>query len=144
MAVIGRNEKGTWAQVTPLGREFPCWVSADLIDVQGDLMNVPMAYVWLPKSPFYGPLRNVRASRHGGTVVITWNTMKLRKGDDSGQDRYLIEAWVCDGREVNLVAVGTNEPFVEIDVGSGCSGGSHAKVYGVEKHGYTPPVSVSW
>jgi len=144
MVVIGRNEKGTWAQVTPLDRKFPCWVSAELIDVQGDLMSVVTAYVWLPRSPFYGPLSDVRAVRHGGTVSITWNAMKLRKGDDSGQNRYLIEAWVCDGQEVNLVAIGTNEPFAEIDDSSGCSGGSHAWVYGVEKHGYTPPVSVSW
>jgi len=70
--------------------------------------------------------------------------MKLRRGDDSGQNRYLIEAWVCDGQEVSLVAVGTNEPFVEIDDSSGCSQGSHAQVYGVEKNGYTPPVNVSW
>ena len=144
LAVIGRNEKGTWAQVTPLDRKFPCWVSAGLIDVQGDLMSVPLAYVWLPQSPYYGPLRDVRAVRRGGSVLITWRAMKLRKGDDSGQNRYLVEAWVCDGREVTLVAVGTNEPFVEIDDSSGCSGGSHARVYGVEKHGYTPPVNVSW
>jgi len=144
MAVIGRNEKGTWAQVTPLDRNFPCWVSAGLIDVQGDLMRVPTAYVWLPKSPYYGPLRGVQADRHGGTVLITWEPMKLRKGDDSGQNRYLIEAWVCNGREVVLVAIGTNEPYVEIDDSSGCSQSSHARVYGVEKHGYTPPVSVAW
>lgn len=98
----------------------------------------------LPKSLYYGPLRNVRAVGHGGSVSITWDAMILRKGDDAGQNRYLVEAWVCDGREVSLVAVGTNEPFVEIDDSSGCSQSSHARVYGVEKHGYTPPVSVSW
>jgi len=144
MIVIGRNEKGTWAQVTPPERKFPCWVSAELIDIQGDLMSVALAYVWLPISPYYGPLSDVRAQGHGGTVTITWSPLKLRKGDDSGQNRYLVEAWVCDGQEAVLVAIGTNEPFVEFEAGSGCSGGSHARVYGVEKHGYTPPVNVSW
>jgi hypothetical protein len=63
MAVIGRNEKGTWAQVTPLDRKFPCWVSAELIDVQGDLMSVA-TYVW-PKIAIYGPLRCARVDTVG-------------------------------------------------------------------------------
>jgi hypothetical protein len=144
MAVIGRNEKGTWAQVTPLDRQFPCWVSAELIDVQGDLMRVPFAYTWLPKSPFYGPLNNVHARRVGGAVTITWDPFKIRRGDDSGQNRYLVEAWVCDGKELGLVAISTNDTEVEVEDRAGCTLGSHAKVYGVEKHGYTPPVRVGW
>ena len=144
MPVIGRNEKGTWAYVTPTDRSFPCWVSAELIDIEGDILSTPFHYTWLPKSPYYGPLQNVRARGGSSLAIITWEAMKLRKGDDSGQGRYLVEAWVCEGSEAVLRAFATNEPWIEIETGSGCSGNNHAKVYGVEKHGYTPPVPVSW
>jgi hypothetical protein len=144
IAVIGRNDRATWAQVTPLDRDFPCWVSSELMDVQGDLQSVPFVYHWLPKSPYYPPLQGVRAAKHGATVTISWEPMWLRKGDDSGQNRYLVEAWICDGQGVSLVAFGANEPFIQIEDRSTCVEGSHARVYGVEKHGYTPPVSVGW
>jgi hypothetical protein len=144
MAVIGRNPKGTWAQVTPIDREFPCWVSAELIDIHGDLMDVERTYTWLPKSPFYGPLRGVHAARHGGEVVVTWEPFRLRKGDDSGQNRYMIEAYVCVDGAIDLKAFSTNEEFISFEDSSGCGQPSYALVYGVEKHGYTPPVRANW
>lgn len=142
--VIGRDSKGAWAQVTPTDRKFPCWVSAELVDIQGDLMDVRRTYVWLPKSPYYGPLRGVRADRHGGEVVVTWESFKIRKGDDAGQNRYLVEAYTCIDGDFDLRAYSSNETFISFEDNSGCSEVSYALVYGVEKHGYTPPVRASW
>ena len=39
--------------------------------------------------------------RHGDEVVISWDPLYLRAGDDSEWFPYLVEAWVCqDGRLV--------------------------------------------
>jgi hypothetical protein len=42
------------------------------------------------------------------------------------------------------VAVQTDETSVTITDEPGCSGSSEGKLYTVEKHGYTAPVTIPW
>ncbi len=100
--------------------------------------------VILPMSPYYGPLGGVTATRNGTQVTITWGQLVLRAGDDSEQFPYLVEVWHCQGGQFRFEAIGTYSLAVTIEDESGCQTASHARVYGVEKHGYTRWVEVPW
>jgi hypothetical protein len=142
--VIGRNEPGTWIVIQAIGGDNPCWVKASLLDIHGDVMSLAPALLELPWSPYYGPLSGASAVRNGDTVVISWNPMVLRAGDDSLQFPYLVEAWLCQAGKLAFYPIGSWETIVSVQDESGCSEPSHARVYGVEKHGYTAWVTVPW
>jgi hypothetical protein len=144
LEVYGRTDSGAWILVRAIGGTNPCWVKATLMDVKGDVMSVEPVYLPLPQSPYYGPLTGVSASRNGDQVTISWNPINLRAGDDTASPIHLVEAWVCQAGEIVFVPVGTDASSAEIEDQAGCSEPSHARVYGVEKHGYTRPVEVPW
>jgi hypothetical protein len=61
--------------------------------------------------------------------------------DDRG---YMIEANICQNGNLIFVVVaidGTSHTFTDE---SECSSDSGGKLYTVEKHGYTDPVSIPW
>ncbi|OGO29349.1 MAG: hypothetical protein A2136_02025 [Chloroflexi bacterium RBG_16_54_11] len=142
--IIGRNEPGTWIVIQAIGGTNPCWVKASLLDIKGDVMTVAPAVLPLPMSPYYGPLAGVYAERHGNDVIISWHPLMLRAGDDSMQYPYLIEAWLCQGGKLVFTPIGSWETIITIQDEPGCSEPSHARVYGVEKHGYTRWREVPW
>jgi len=142
--IIGRNETGTWIVIQAIGGTNPCWVKASLLEIKGDVMNLRPASLPLPQSPFYGPLTGVSAQRNNGEVTISWHPLNLRAGDDSLQYPYLVEAWLCQDEELVFTPVGSWETFVTVKDEAGCAEPSHARVYGVEKHGYTNWVDVAW
>lgn len=142
--VIGRREDGSWVLVQAIGGNNPCWVKASLMDIQGDVFSVAPTEIPLPQSPYYGPLTTYSAQRQGDTVTVFWQGIQLRPGDDSGQFPYLLEAWVCQAGQLVFVPVGTYEYAVEITDEAGCEAESHARLYAVEKHGYTRPVEIPW
>jgi hypothetical protein len=144
MDIIGRNETGSWVVVQAIGGHNPCWVKASLIDIKGDVMTTAPTSLPLPESPYYGPLSGVWADRSGDTVIITWNPLSLRAGDDSLQYPYLVEAWVCVSGQITFEPIGSWETIVNVKDETGCSEASHARVYGVEKHGYTAWVTIPW
>jgi len=65
---------------------------------------------------------------------------------------YLVEAWVCQGGKQVLVPVGyvtafdRNDTAISVEVidEPGCNVPSRARLYTVEKHGYTNYVMVPW
>jgi hypothetical protein len=147
LEIIGRNAPGTWIEVRAIGGTNPCWLKADLMKVKGDVMNVAPIRpedVRLPASPYYGPLTGVSASRSGNDVMISWNALVLRAGDDSEQYRYLVETWVCQAGQLVFIPLGTYDLSVKIADEPGCTETSHARVFGVEKHGYTRWIEVTW
>jgi len=144
LEVIGRNEPGTWIVVRAIGGTNPCWVKASLLDIHGDVMSLAPASLPLPQSPYYGPLTGASSQRSGDSVVISWNPLILRAGDDSLQYPYLIEAWLCRAGQLTFTPIGSWEAIVNVQDESGCSEPSHARVYGVEKHGYTKWVEIPW
>jgi hypothetical protein len=144
LEIIGRNGTGTWILVQAIGGDNPCWLKASLLDIRGEVMSLAPASLPLPQSPYYGPLTGVSSKRDGNTVIISWDTLNLRAGDDSLQYPYLIEAWLCHGGQLIFEPIGSWESIVSVQDEPGCSEPSHARIYGVEKHGYTTWVTVTW
>lgn len=142
--VIGRNEPGTWVVIQGIGGTNPCWVKTSLLNIHGDVMSLAPASLPLPESPYYGPVTGVSAVRKGDSVIISWDPINLRAGDDSLQYPYLIEAWLCLDGLLTFTPIGSWETIVTVQDEPGCSEASHARVYGVEKHGYTAWVTVPW
>jgi hypothetical protein len=144
LEVIGRNEPGTWVIVQAIGGNNPCWVKASLMDIHGEVLSLAPAQLPLPQSPYYGALTGVTSVRKGDTVIISWDPLYLRAGDDSLQYPYLIETWLCHDGQITFSAIGSWETIVTVSDEAGCSTPSQARVYGVEKHGYTAWETIPW
>lgn len=125
-----------------------CWVSAELIDLHFErsrILPIDDPHLVLPfTTQPYGPLKGVGARRAGNVVTVFWDPFDYLPGDDSLQDKYLVEAWVCQGGEFVFRAYGTNSTSVEIQDEPGCDEESHARAMGSDKHGYTRWVNVAW
>lgn len=144
LEIIGRNELGTWIVIQAIGGSNPCWVKASLLNIRGEVMSLAPASLPLPQSPYYGPLTGVNAQRLGNNVVVSWHPLALRAGDDSLQYPYLIEAWLCQDGQLVFTPVGSWETIISLPDEAGCAEPSHARIYGVEKHGYTSWVEIPW
>jgi hypothetical protein len=144
MDMIGRNSTGTWVVVQAIGGNNPCWVKASLINIKGDIVSLAPMSLPLPQSPYYGPLTGISAIRKGNMVILSWNPLILRAGDDSLQYPYLVEAWLCKNGQLSFSPIGTWDTILTVQDEAGCAEASHARVYGVEKHGYTAWVNFAW
>jgi hypothetical protein len=159
MKVIGRNEDGTWLFVKA-GGDAPdwngCWIKSTLVKfISGDIKTVPVFWIGLPYSVLYLPPQIVSASRVGDEVTIFWQPIWMTEDDYRG---YLVEAWVCQGgrqvlQPVNYVSsyndnqtMIQNKSIIAIMVidEPGCDVASRARLYAVEKHGYTNYVMIPW
>ena len=142
IAVIdGRNASGTWLWVQPGNLERHCWVSASVVETRGDLSTVNIVQSRLPHSTLYGPPEDVETGRKGDTVLISWERVWMTEDDDRG---YLIEARVCQNGSLVWISAQTNDNSYALTDERGCSGESGGKLYTVEKHGYTDPVTIPW
>ena len=148
LEIIGRMEYGKYLLVRSIGGDWKntCWTHGDFIEPQGSLEHVPYVdpHTVFPWSPYYDALTGVSASRNGSVVLVTWDALVLRAGDDSEQFPYLIEAWVCQNGEHVFEAVGSYNTKADVLDEPGCDTPSHARIMGVEKHGYTRWVEISW
>jgi hypothetical protein len=147
LEILGIMQDTGYIFVRAIGGNNPCWMNLEWMNVKGDINSLqpldPMDVV-LPQSPFYGPLNSVTAVREANLVTLSWNPLFLRAGDDSEQEPYLIEAWLCQNGELIFVPIGLYETIVTVVDEPGCSTPSHARVYGVEKHGYTGYIEFPW
>ena len=149
------GDKGTVWGVDKMGRpwvyvkmdkyKYPCYVAKSVIEVDGDLNTVVAAPpLYLPQSTLYGPVQRVSASRKGNEVTVQWEKVWMTEDDDRG---YFIEGWFCQNKAYFWSAVAIPDQFTTTytfkDEG-GCPFPSSAKIYVVEKHGYTSPVDISW
>jgi len=152
MTVIGRNMDGSWlnikAPVDPISNA--CWIKATLVKFDtGSLLDVPIVWTALPYSTLYKPPAAVSANRVGDEVSIFWQPVWMTEDDYEG---YLIEAWVCQGgSQVFLpikyaTAFDQNSSMMVIQVKDepGCDLPSSARIYTVEKHGYTDYRMIAW
>jgi hypothetical protein len=145
--IIGRNDNGSWVLTKSRGDVISCWVKADLMDINGDVMSVAPVHpddYNLPKSPFYGPLTNVTAKRNENDVVVSWNPLILRAGDDSLQTPYVLQVWVCRSGQLIIESVGSYQTLVNVLDEPGCTQLSHGRITAAEKHGYTKFVEIPW
>jgi hypothetical protein len=151
MEIIGRDEAGTWLLIRAIGGDNPCWLKAALMDANGDVMTVQQVDpdIILPWSPYYpNPLTGVSATRNGSEVAVFWNELITKPGDEikleASQMMYAIEAWVCKNGKITFTVIGSNTTAAQVPDEPGCSEPSHGRVYGADKHGYTPWVEISW
>lgn len=145
--IIGYMPDTGYIEVRAIGGDNPCWMNLEFMDVQGDIKNVepvdPLK-VKLPWSPYYPALTFARAERNGHEVTVSWSPLVLKAGDDSEQEPYLLEAWVCRDGELKFTPVGAYQNGTTVIDEPGCAEHSHARVYGVEKHGYTKYLMFDW
>lgn len=140
--VNGRNYSGTWLWIQPENLDRHCWVSASVVEVQGDIRTVAVVQSRLPRAnSLYGPPQNVKASRDGDRVLVTWDPVWMTDDDYRG---YLIEATVCENGHLVFLAVHTDAPGYEFTDQQNCSEASGGNLYAVEKHGYIDPVQIPW
>jgi len=158
MQAIGRNEDGSWLVVkAPNDADSnACWVEAAQVNfLSGDIKDLPVSWIALPYSALYLPPTGGKAERAGDEVTISWQPVRMTEDDYRG---YLVEAWVCQGgKQVfqplgyytsynqNQEAIADNDPIaVTVIDEPGCDVPSRARLYSVEKHGYTNYVMVPW
>ncbi len=140
--VDGRNYSGSWLWIKPENLDRHCWVSASVVEVQGDLKLAPVVQTRLPRAnALYGPPQNVRTKRDGSQVRVSWQRVRMTVDDDRG---YLIEATLCQGGNLVTVAVHTDNTYYEFTDERGCAMSSNGQIYTVEKHGYVDPIPIPW
>lgn len=125
-----------------------CWVSQELVTVGGNrdrIFPIEDPHLVLPYTTQpYDPLTGVRASRNGTIVTVSWDHFDWLPGDESFQNKYLVEAWVCQNGEYMFRAYGTNDLSIQIQDEQTCSEASRGRAFGSDKHGYTGWVSIPW
>jgi hypothetical protein len=156
MEVIGRTVDGSWLFVEGVHGWNPCWVKADLVsfndggEVATHNIEIVSNDIILPYATnLYLPPDGVQAFRNGNQVTIYWNAVWMTEDDYRG---YLIEAWLCqDGGQVfkpigYVPPLSENEGTLGITVldEPGCVYPSSARIYTVEKHGYTGYIDIPW
>jgi hypothetical protein len=140
--IHNRNYSGTWLWIKPETLDRHCWVSASVVEVEGDIFSVTVYYHPLPRTNDIVPPKNVQAKRDGDQVTVTWNDVVWPSPEDVRG--FLIEATICQNDFLIAVVVHTYGLSYTFNDESGCSGNSKGVLYGVEKHGYTDPVPIPW
>jgi hypothetical protein len=152
MNVIGRNLDGSWLNVkAPNDPNWnACWIKATLVEFnRGKIEDVPIVWTALPFSNLYQPPNAVSTNRVGNKVTIFWQPVYMTEDDYRG---YLIEAWVCQAGSQVFLPIGYVTSFdqnnsmlaVEVTDEPGCDIPSSARIYSVEKHGYTGYRVIPW
>jgi hypothetical protein len=136
-----RNYDGSWLWVRFDKLWYACWVSASVVQVDGDIFSVVTYMNALPVSTLYGPPEWVKAERQGDEVVVTWAKVDMTEDDDRG---YFLKVSVCqNGYRIDALAATMGTSYTFLDQ-AGCDGDSGGQVYTVEKHGYTGPAEIAW
>ncbi len=149
LEIIGRLDDANWLEIQAIGGDNPCWVKANLMEVQGDLLSIAPVYpdlAPLPLSPYYNPLTLRDVSREGNQVTIRWYGMALRAGDEEFENAplYLAEIWACENGEIHFTPYGLWEEKITFTDEKGCSERSYARIYFSEKHGYAGPTEMEF
>jgi hypothetical protein len=148
--VLGRTDTGKWLLTMSRGDNKRCWVKADLMQLNGDVMSLavvyPEPYHIPPSNQGYQPPWDVVAVRKGDQVVISWKSEAMRPGDQEDENMviYVVEVWTCQGGQVTFTPIGTSFAMVTVTDEPGCSEPSHGRVFFQEKHGYTGPTEIRW
>jgi hypothetical protein len=152
MTVVGRNPEGTWLNIKAKNDPLwnACWIKTAQVRFDtGDIKDVPIVWMTYPYSLLYQPPETVSANRVGNEVTIFWQPVYMTEDDYRG---YLIEAWVCQGGKQVFLPIGYVTSFwennqmmaVKVTDEPGCDMPSNARIYAVEKHGYTGYRVIPW
>lgn len=148
--LIGRVDAENWNWVL-VENQVPCWVSANFIEVQGDILSLPIVYpdvAKLPITPYYPPSEVTSARRNPLTheVTVSWVDVPVSLGDyeDDSMQTYIIEVWRCEAGQVIFDPLATRSPYISFVDEPGCTEPSHGRVWVQEKHGYAGPAEIPW
>ena len=141
VTVLGRNQDGSWLYVDPWTYTDKCWVKADLLELNGEISDLPQIRTLLPYTEFYWPPKGVSASRAGDEVTISWSLVPMSLDDNRG---YLIEAFLCEDGQLRFTPVQYWEPPAVLHDEAGCMEPSSGRIYTAEKHGYTEWILIRW
>jgi len=147
LEVLGHIAQGNYLEVQAIGGNNPCWVNPAWMKITGDpaaLRPIGPDDTNLPFTKRYKPPAGVSARRDGNSVTVNWAPVVLRAGDDSGAPPYLIEAWICQAGQMVFSPTGWWQTRAVIQDEPGCTSPSHARLYAVEKHGYTLWIEIPW
>jgi hypothetical protein len=136
-----RNHDASWYWVKWEKQSWPCWISASVVELEGDPFSVVEYTSPLPWSELYGPPAWVKADRQGDEVRVTWAKVDMTLDDDRG---YFLRARLCRNGYLYEVTVATNNTSYTFHDEQNCSSPSSGSVRAVEKHGYTEPVIIPW
>ena len=143
--VRGRFNNSKWLYIKFDKLKYFCWVAPSVVDVVGDITTIKFTNVYLPgPSVLYGPPKGVSAVRDGDKVHITWDVLPMTDDDDRG---YLLDIFVCQNGVYfwSPIALANRDmTSYTIKDEAGCNQPSGGKLYGVEKHAYTTPVTINW
>jgi hypothetical protein len=145
--LIGRADGNDWVWVDG---ENKCWVNARFLEIEGDLLSLPILYpgvAKLPVSPYYPGPGWAKATRNGNSVEVTWEPVPISPGkyEDENMHQYIVEVWRCKDGQIIFETLGTNFTFITVkNDEAGCNIPSHGKVFVQEKHGYGGPVEIPW
>lgn len=151
--LVGRTDANNWVWVANKdqnNRDNNCWVNAKFLQIEGDPQALPIVYpgLKLPVSPYYpGPSWASAERDETGKVVISWEPVPISPGkyEDENMQQYLVEVWRCEAGQIVFETLGTNFPFITVEVDeAGCLVPSHGRVFVQEKHGYGGPVEIPW
>jgi hypothetical protein len=151
VTALGRNDDGNWVYVElanyfdQRGKLQRCWIADKSIHLNGEVLSLEPVYPYIVGPPIsqnpvgYPHLKNIKVSRLGDQVTITWDRFVIPEGDRYGGALYVAELWLCqDGKLVFTPIFLSTERLVVTDE-SGCSDPSHARLWLSEKHGYIGP-----
>jgi hypothetical protein len=154
MRAVGRNPDGTWLNVKSLNDPLwnACWIKTEQVRFDnGSVRDVPIVWMTYPYSILYQPPTAVSATRTGNVVTIFWQPVYMTEDDTRG---YLVEAWVCQGGRQVFRPIGYPTSFnrnnsttvmsLQVTDEPGCDVPSNARIYAVEKHGYTGYYEIPW
>jgi hypothetical protein len=148
--LIGRVDAENWNWVL-VENQVPCWIKADFIDVQGDILHLPIVYpgiAKLPITPYYPPSEVTSARRNNLTneVTVSWAEIPVSLGDyeDDSMQTYIVEVWRCEGGQLLFDPLATRSTFISFVDEPGCSKPSYGQVWVQEKHGYAGPAEIPW
>ena len=148
--LIGRVDAGNWDWVL-VENQVPCWISADFIEVQGDILSLPALYpdgAKLPITPYYPPSEVTSAKRNPLTneITLSWVEIPVSLGDyeDDSMQTYIIEVWRCEGGQLIFDPLATRLTYISFVDEPGCTEPSYGRVWVQEKHGYAGPAEIPW
>lgn len=148
--LIGRVDAENWNWVL-VENQVPCWVSAKFIEIQGDMLSLPIVYpdiAELPITPYYPPSEVTSAKRNPLTneVTVSWAEIPVSLGDyeSDSMQTYIIEVWRCEGGQLIFEPLATRFAYILFVDEPGCSEPSHGRVWVQEKHGYAGPAEIPW
>jgi hypothetical protein len=137
--VKGKNANSTWLWVTPHDTTWTCWVSADGMELNGDMATVKTVYPQVLTNSSVPSPNGVHATRSGDTVTISWSAAPPSVGLG-----YLIEARICLGQYQWDVYYSTQNTSYTIKDPETCGAKSYGQLRVFNKLGYSTAEKIPW